>query len=231
LYEGKRLYDAMKRQHGAVGRDWQRHLVGLGPDGIKVELQKRRELFLTLPEVVAVAEKAHPQVRAVVNRFALTAAALRMAIEVSLLPWTIEEADAGIVACMRRWVQQRGNLDEAGELVRAADEVVARIKAALPDRFIAIHKPNRAWEPVTEVDEVRQKTPELFNGYVKDDRILVRSEAWRRLCNGFDRGEIARQMHQQGVLIADDSGGKLSRLEKVMGKVERYYVLKREFLR
>ena len=36
--------------------------------------------FLALPEVVAVAAKAHPQVRAVVNRFALHAAALRMAI-------------------------------------------------------------------------------------------------------------------------------------------------------
>jgi hypothetical protein len=100
--EGERLFDAMKRQHGAVGRDWQRHLVDLGPDRIKVELQKHRKAFLALPEVVAVAEKAHPQVRAVVNRFALTAAALRMAIEASLLPWTIEEADAGIIACMRR---------------------------------------------------------------------------------------------------------------------------------
>jgi hypothetical protein len=51
----------MKRQHGAVGRDWQRRLVALGPDRIKAELQKHREVFLALPEVVAVAEKAHPQ--------------------------------------------------------------------------------------------------------------------------------------------------------------------------
>src|SRR5262249_9538611 len=33
------------------------------------------------------------------------AAALRMAIEATLLPWTVEESDAGIIACMRRWVQ------------------------------------------------------------------------------------------------------------------------------
>ena len=36
--ESKRLFDAMKRQHGAVGRDWQRHLVDVGPDKIKAEL-------------------------------------------------------------------------------------------------------------------------------------------------------------------------------------------------
>jgi uncharacterized protein (DUF927 family) len=221
--EGKRLFDAMKRQHGAVGRDWQRYLVALGPDQIKAELQKRREAFLALPEVVAVAEKAHPQVRAVVNRFALTAAALRMAVEANLLPWTIEEADAGIIACMQRWAQQRGNIDEAGELVRAANEVVASIKAALPDRFIAIHKPNRAWEPVTEADEVRQKTPELFDGYVKDDRILVRPEVWNRLCNGLAH-EIAVHLKQRGMLIPDRDG-KLSKAEQVMGKLDRFYVL------
>jgi hypothetical protein len=152
----------MKRQHGAVGRDWQRHLVVLGPDRIKAELQKHREAFLALPEVVAVAEKAHPQVRAVVNRFSLNAAALRMAIEAALLPWAIEKADAGIIACMRRWVQQRGNLDEAGELVRAADEAIAGIKLALSDRFIAIHKVKRAWKPVTEARRDQAKERRQF---------------------------------------------------------------------
>ena len=72
--------------------------------------------------------------------------------------------------------------------------------------------------------------PKLFDGYAKDDRILGRPEAWRRLCNGFDHGEIARQLHEEGVLIPDDSGGKLSKSERVMGKPDRYYVLKRASL-
>jgi hypothetical protein len=59
--EGKRLFDAIKRQHGAVGRDWHRHLVALGLDRIKAELQKHREAFLALPEFVAITQKAHPQ--------------------------------------------------------------------------------------------------------------------------------------------------------------------------
>ena len=85
----------MKRHHGAVGREWQRHLVNVGPDKIKAELHEHREAFLALPEVVAVTTKAHPQVRAVVNRFALHAAALRMAIAAGLLPWTVDERRHG----------------------------------------------------------------------------------------------------------------------------------------
>jgi hypothetical protein len=221
--EGDRLFDAMKRQHGAVGRDWQRHLVDLGPDRIKAELQKHRKAFLALPEVAAVAEKAHPQVRAVVNRFALTAAALRMAIEANLLPWTIEEADAGIIVCMQRWVQQRANTDTAGELVRAADEVVARIKAALPERFIAIHKPKRAWEPATEVDALKQAHAADFDGYVKPEHVLIRPEVFERLCNGLDR-EIANLLQRQGSLTPSGKGER-SRAEEVVGKVERFIVL------
>ena len=138
--ESKRLFDAMKRQHGAVGRDWQRHLVDIGPEKIKAELHVQREAFLALPEVVAVAAKAHPQVRAVVDGFALDAAALRMAIAAGLLPWTVEEADMGIVACMGRWVAQRGNVDTAGEVMRAAREVERKLAAGLRDQFIHINK-------------------------------------------------------------------------------------------
>jgi uncharacterized protein (DUF927 family) len=114
--EVQRLFKLMKRLHGAVGRDWQRHLVQqLGPDRIRTGIDRHREAFLALPEVIAVTAKAHPQVRTVVNRFALYTAALGMAIEARLLPWTPESAVAGIVACMQRWVSQRGNVDEAGE--------------------------------------------------------------------------------------------------------------------
>src|SRR5262249_35216130 len=162
-----RLFDAMKRYHGAVGRDWQRHLVNLGPDQIKMELLRHREEFLALPEVLAVAAKAHPQVRAVVNRFALFAAALRMVIAAGVLPWSVEDADAGIVACMSRWAAQRSNLDTAGEVVRAARQVERELAANLGDRFIHLRKQGKAWTPVTEADAIKQRTPERYDGYVK----------------------------------------------------------------
>jgi hypothetical protein len=36
--EGKRFFDAVRRQHGAVGLAWQQHLVGIGPIQIKAKL-------------------------------------------------------------------------------------------------------------------------------------------------------------------------------------------------
>jgi hypothetical protein len=218
----------MKRQHGAVGREWQRHLVKLGPDTIKSDLGQYRAAFLALTEVAAVATKAHPQVRAVVNRFALHAAALRMAIAAGLLPWAVEEANLGIVACMGRWVAQRGNLDSAGEIVRAAHQVELELVSGLGDRFIHICRNGNKWAPVSEADEFRQRTPELFDGYVKPDRILVRTEVWRRYCNGFDPAEIARYFQRRGALIADDHG--VSKSEQVIGKTGRFYVLARAAL-
>jgi uncharacterized protein (DUF927 family) len=225
--EGRRLFDAMKRHHGAVGRDWQHHLVQLGPDKIKADIDRHREAFHALPEVAAVIEKAHPQVRAVVNRFALNAAALRMAIEAGLLPWNITQADAGIVACMGRWVAQRGNLDTAGEIVRVASRVEAKLVAGL-DHFIRIHKTAKGWAPATKTDVIKQQTPELFDGYAKPDHILVRPEAWRRYCNGFDPAEIAEHLKQRGVLIPGHNS--VSKAEQVIGKVERFYVLSRAAL-
>jgi len=224
----KPLFDSMKRQHGVVGRDWQRHLVGLGPDQIKAQLSQHREAFLALADVHAVDAKAHPQVRAVINRFALFAAALRMAVAAKLLPWTIEETDAGIVACMQRWVAQRGNLDTAGEIVRAAQRVERELVNGLGDRFIHIHRIDGKWTPISEDDKLRQRTPELFDGYAKPDHVLVRPEAWRRYCNGFDPSDIARQFERHGALVG--GGSKASKSEQVIGGSGRFYVLVRAAL-
>jgi uncharacterized protein (DUF927 family) len=227
--ESKRLFDAMKRQHGAVGREWQRHLVDIGPAEIKAQLQQHREEFLALPEVVVIAERAHPQARAVIDRFALYTTALRMAIVAGLLPWSVKDADAGIIACMGRWVAQRGNIDIAGEVVRAAHQIERELVANLGDHFIHIHKAgSKGWAGLTKADEIKQRTSDLFDGYVKADRILVRPEAWRRYCNGVDPAEIARHFQQRGALIADANG--VSKAEQVIGKVERFYVLSRTAL-
>jgi putative DNA primase/helicase len=226
--EGKRFFDAVKRQHGAVGLAWQRYLVQLGTDRIKEYLDRHRKAFLALPEVAIVTERAHPQVRAVVNRFALLAAALHMATEADLLPWGTEQADTGIVACMNRWVAQRGNLDTAGEIVRVARQVEADVIAGMSDRFIHLHLSDNRWTPVTSADEVKQQTPELFDGYAKPDRVLVRPEVWRRYCNGFDPAEIAEHFKQRRVLIPGTDS--LSKAEQVIGEINRFYVLSREAL-
>ena len=222
----KHLFDAMKRQHGAVGRDWQRHLVNIGPDRIKADLREHREAFLALPEVLAVTAKAHPQVRAVINRFALYTSALRMVIAAGLLPWSVEEADTGIIACMNRWVAQRGNLDIAGEVARAAVLFERDLVSGLQAQFIRIDKNKTGkWIPATEADEVKAQTPKHFDGYIKPDLVLIRAEPFRRLCNGIEPAEVARHLLERGVLVPDDKGG-FSKSEQIIGKSGRFYVLR-----
>jgi hypothetical protein len=212
---GKRFFDAVKRQHGAVGLAWQRHLVEREPERITTDLDRHREAFLALPEVAAVTERAHPQVRGVVNRFALYAAALRMAIETDLLPWSVAQADAGIVACMQRWVRQRGNVDTAGEIVHAVRQIEADLAAAIEaGHFVQLHKTNNGWSATTEADEA-------VDGYLKGDVALIRPKAWHRLCAG--RDDLAKELCRIGKLIPDNAG-KTSRKETILGKPGRYYV-------
>jgi putative DNA primase/helicase len=109
------FYQTMIKQcHGASGRDWQMWLVELGAVKIKERIDRERLVFLALPQVQGIERRAQPQLRSIIRRFALYAASLRMAIEANVLPWTFEEADAGLIACLERWVKQRGNLDTSG---------------------------------------------------------------------------------------------------------------------
>jgi hypothetical protein len=220
-----RLYEIMElRCHGAVGEAWQQWLVDLGGVQVRALIKAEMDAFLALDQVKDIHRRARPQMRSVVNRFALYAASLRMAIAAGLLPWTVEEADAGIIACMERWVRESGNIDTVGELQRAVDRFWATIETA--GRFISIHKNARGrWVPATEADAIKQKTPDQFDGYdVKDGHILVRPEAWRRFCDGADPETIAQHLIEKGELLPDNQG-KRARKQEVLGKPGRYYML------
>jgi uncharacterized protein (DUF927 family) len=218
------FYKAMTTQcHGAPGRDWQMWLVELGAVKIKERIDRERLVFLALPQVQDIERRAQPQLRSIIRRFALYAASLRMAVEANVLPWAVEEADAGLIACLERWVKQHGNRDTAGEIMRVASWVERKLATNLRDRFIHLHKQGKAWTPVTEADAVKQRTPELYDGYVKPDRVLVRPDALRRYCNGFDPIEIARVFQRRGALIA--SKNDPSKIEQVPGRTDRFYVL------
>jgi hypothetical protein len=150
-----------------------------------------------------------------------------MAIAAGLLPWSIEEADAGIVACMTRWVEQRGNVDTAGEVVQVAHEVERQIAARLRDQFIHINKSRTSnkWIPATEADEAKARTPEHFDGFVKPDHVLIKPEAWRQYCNGVAPAELARHFRDRGILVPADDGS-FSKSQQVVGGSGRFYVLR-----
>jgi len=210
---GKRFYPLTTQIYGAVGRKWLQHLVDRGSDEIQAKLRHHREKWLTIPAINAVRASATGQVRSVINRFALVAAALRMAIEADVLPWTVDDADLGIASCLVRWAGSRkGRLDLAGEMVSVVEQMRGLLTANLQGRFIHLEI-NAVGE--LEYASPSDQTKRDILGFVKHGRILVEPTAWRTiLCAGFDPGKTAHHLRDEGLLATDP--GKLQRQHKIL---------------
>jgi hypothetical protein len=215
------LYRVMIEEcHGAPGRDWQLWLVEqlaeFGEAQLRNRIDRKRKTFLALPQVQTIWSSVQPELRSIIRRFSLYAAALHLAREANILPWTDDEITTGLIACLKRWAAQRENRDLAREKQRGARQIASAVTANLADRFICIRKINRAWAPATAADEVKyladkaakteQRAADQFDGYVRLDpkngnRILIRTEAWKRYCHGFDSGAMARHFKERGALI------------------------------
>jgi hypothetical protein len=226
---GEQYYQATKDYHGTVGYDWLRHLVALGPKRIQTELKQLRWTWRALREVAEIIGRAHPQVVSVVNRFALVAAALHMAAVAGLIPWRTADIDSGIIRCMTRWLRQRGNTDAVGELLREIERRRQMIAETIDDRFIDLAD----GRPLDPLDPDQQQQ---FDGYIKQTqggrRILIRPEAWQRLCNGLDADTVTtvkKHLLKAGLLIPGRNGDVPS-VEKIGGKSQRLYVLAEPFI-
>jgi hypothetical protein len=220
------FYKAMIKQcHGAPGRDWQMWLVELGAVKIGERIDRERQAFLALPPVKDIEGRAQPQLRSIIRRFGIYAASLHMAIEANVLPWTVEEADAGLIACLGRWVKLRGNTDPAPARSRFVADLMRSLASDLSDRFISIHKVKGRFVPATDSDMAKQ-----HDGYIKGDLVLIRPEAWVKRCAGADHVEIARHLHARGVLLASEKDGKFSKTVQTIGRSERFYVVRRTAL-
>jgi hypothetical protein len=166
--------------------------------------------------------KAHPQVRSVVNRFALMAGALRMAIAACLLPWTIKDADTGILACALRWAEQRGDLDVSGEVLRTVD----RIRQTIRKREGLIRlRIDAGGALVPEFDG----DPEI--GFIKPDRILIWPEAWASLCGECKPSKVVQYLLEKDLLIPGETPGKPKKERIGAGASQRFYVLRSAFLK
>jgi hypothetical protein len=225
------FYRLTMQYHGAAGRDWQQWLVEHSA-GLRKRIEQERQAFLALPQVRDVARRAHPQLHTIIRRFALYAASLRLAIDANILPWIVEEADAGLVAVLERWVRQRGNSEPVSTQSRAA-EFTHRLADDLPDRFIHIHKVKGRYVPATDSDtakltEEQQNPLGAYDGFVKDDLVLIRPEAWIRRA-GAAHEEIAKYLYARGDLLTRNDG-KFSMTVSTIAKPERVYVVRRAAL-
>jgi uncharacterized protein (DUF927 family) len=222
---GRQYYSATREYHGTAGHDWLQHLVALGPKQIKGELKRLRAAWSALPQVMETTSRAHPQVVSVINRFALVAAALNMASVAGVVPWSVAEIDAAIIACMQRWLRQRGNIDTAGELLREIKRRWQMFAATVSDHFIHIDVKDRRLVAASVADQRKMDMADRFDGYIKGEHVLVTPEAWHRLWAGLDTDAVKKRLRETGLLIADPND-PLS-LQKFKSKTppSRFYVL------
>ena len=110
-------------------------------------------------------------------------------------------------------------------------DFLRRLARDLPDCFIHIHKVKGRFVRAVDSDMAKQqKPPEAYDGYVKEDLVLIRPEAWVKRCAGADHVEIARHLHARGVLLANEKDGKFSKTVQTIGRSERFYVMRRTAL-
>jgi hypothetical protein len=227
------IYAATDRLHGAVGQAWLRHLVDLGEARIKAELDQHRAAWLALDDI---AELRHrdPRDDSVIRRFALLAAALRMAVEAELWPWSIEESDRGIVACTLRWAADKG-LPVATLEDKAAEQKLREAIEAERAKFVVLKKqpgPGGGLFVPTPEQAIIYENPAAFKeagtlyGFIKVDgentRILIDRDAFHRLSGGCDLDALVAHLQRNGLLQIKN--------EKVNGRTAQYYVLAHGFL-
>ena len=232
IAESRKFYEPLDEFHGSAGYEYLQHLVALTPKEIKARVKNGRALFLARPEVVEIAKRADRQLTCVVGRFALLAAALAIAIEAGILPWTVADTDTGIIACMQRWVNQRGNVDEAGELLREIERRRNRFAATADDRLIRLAVDGRRrLVAALQTDAHKLEAAEQFDGYVKNGRILLTPDGWKRLWTGLDGDAVKQVLLRQNLLITGRDG-KVPSVEKIRSgaPAERVYVLALAFI-
>jgi uncharacterized protein (DUF927 family) len=209
---GRRFYAATRDYHGAVGRDWLEHLVRVGPEDIKQHLNRLRDMWLAQPVVTKIFTDAHPQAVSVINRFALIAATLVMAVDAKILPWSQADTDTAIIACMQRWRKEHGNIDAAAELQHEIERRLRILAATIDDQFIHLSIEGGRLVPASAADQHKMERADEFDGYVKNGHILMAPEAWQRRWAGLSVEDVNKHLLKAGLLIPDRKG-KASRVE------------------
>jgi hypothetical protein len=169
----------------------------------------------------------------VVGRFALVAAAVSMAVDAAILPWSTADTDVALIACMERWLGQRGNTDAAGEPLQEIRRRRQAFAATIDDRLIRLCRNRRRLVPASVVDQgkVDAASAAVFDGYIKDGRILLTPAAWHRLWTGLDGSAVKDYLLRAQLLICG-AGGDVPSLEKFKtgARPDRFYVLAPEFV-
>jgi putative DNA primase/helicase len=190
-------------------------------DGFYARVKALRHAFMNahLPN------GADGQVRSVVGRMGVIAAAGELAAAWGILPWSNGEASAAALACFKAWLVARGG-SGAGETTAAIQQVRGFLELHGVSRFPEITLESSvtiAGNVVTSTDRIDDERTINRCGWRRLDAAtkqwdyLILSEAWKHeICRGLDATRAAQVLADKGWLRRGE-GKNLARRETVPG--------------
>jgi putative DNA primase/helicase len=181
----------------AIGREARTHYGTAGPAFVeRILASGRGRLPQRINDFIAkfvkgcVAAGADPQVRRVANRFALSAAAGELAIELGVLPWAKGTAEKAARDILATWIGDRGGL-EGGEALQAVSRVRLFIEQYGLSRF----------DSVTNLNERGVLNRAGWRrGIDATCEWLILPEVWKEICGTLNPTSVAKTLTAKGML-------------------------------
>jgi uncharacterized protein (DUF927 family) len=160
---------------------------------------------------------APPEVARATDRFALAEAAGLLAVELGILPFTVDEVSAAVTEVYTAWLQE----------ARSVPDVVRSIESIRD--FILKHREGRFRK--LEASDSSYQMRDLA-GYWDEERglYLLTPEGFKEACGGHDPKQVAAELSKRGLLFKNDSRPQSKHVVTKGSKQLRFYAVNEEIL-
>ena len=200
------LLDHMAQQHGTAGRAWLAKIQNLAPETIRAA----RDSFLP--------PNLNGQALTVARRFALAAAALELASEITGLPAGV--GAAGIQQCFEDWLEENGTGSrEEKKLIEGLIDFL-QLHGESP-RFVS-------WDTALQTDRnhAGYKRENLDDGIMR--YWIIKPVFANEIAKGKDLNKAAAMLFKEGWLVERHEGNKMRYTHKRSGMAGSFYIVRAE---
>lgn len=184
-----KLKEAALKYYGAVGREWVRLLATDRheyAEMLREDIRKFEQTYMP--------QDAVPEVRRVVHRFAIIAAAGELATLFDLSGWDEGDATWGAATCLAAWLENRGGAKQGHDAKQMFGQVRLFIQRNQLNGFRHISENPMAggtYRPVGYYD------------YTDDGKLYcLQTEIFKQdVCKGFDHLQVLRALDEAGHLV------------------------------
>jgi putative DNA primase/helicase len=210
-----RLREAAKSHYGTAGRAFVKFLVESRED-----CTRYLKMFAAKFEVDHMPDNATGEVRRVIRRFAVVAAAGELATMLDVTGWEPGEAEEGVFECLKLWLAQRGTGAAQGH---DADQMIRQVR-----EFLQLHGGSRFRQlPNTSLDGTeyagtiyRQAGYKRFRN--SQSTYYCFTEVFRsEICKGFDHKQVLAALKAGGHLVFDSD--RTDKLVQIPPRKERLH--------